>query len=107
MIDDLNISFKSLQENIYGYHIKDNLTELKIKSEDNINKLFLIISYLDPFPIDELLYNISQSFKPLNEEKLKYISDYDLSLARLFNNTKHISYVNDRYYLYMRQLNQK
>lgn len=106
MVDDLEINFYALENNIYGYHVKEDITYLEIKSE-NINKLLFTISYLDPFPANEILYYLCQTLVPLDVDKLKYISDYDLSILRIFDNIKHISYYNDRYYLYMRLLNQK
>lgn len=107
ILDDLTISFKSNTNNIYGYNIKEELTYLDIRSKNNIGNLLLLISYLDPFPIDELLFHFSQTFSPLTEEKIKYLSPYDLSVFRLYHNTKHISYYNDRQYLYMANLNER
>lgn len=106
MIDDLSIDFNANNNIIYGYQIKEDLTYLNIKT-DNVEKLIIALTYFDSFLFDELIYHVRNAYLPFNEESLKYRNEYDLIVFRILSNTKHISYYNDRYYLYMKSINER
>ncbi|QVK19133.1 oligosaccharide repeat unit polymerase [Mycoplasmatota bacterium] len=100
MIDNLNISIKSNHNNLYGYHIANETTSLHIVS-NNIEKLKFFISYINPFVYDELVFYLHNSFSQISQEERYHRTDVELLTFRVLRNTKHISYYNDRFYLYM------
>jgi len=100
MIDHLEITINSNYANLYGYRIDYKTTLLNVKSS-NIEKMKYLITYLDPFVYDELIVYLNNSFIPIAKEKQYHRTDIQLIGFRIFENTKHISYYNDRYYLYM------
>lgn len=100
MIDDLNISIESNHHDLYGYHLDNDTTSLHIES-DNIERLKFVISYLNPFVYDELIFYLHNSFTQISQEERYHRTDVQLITFRVFRNIEHISYYNDRFYLYM------
>ncbi len=100
MLDHLQINIESNDVDLYGYHLENKTTYIDIKS-NNIEKLKYLVSYFDPFQFNELIIHLSQSFKPLNRDVRYHLTDTQLLTFRLFRDTKHLSFYNDRFYLYM------
>lgn len=100
MIDELNIKVKSPSNTIYGYNIKDDTTYLNVDS-DNISNLKSFVTLLDYVPVNEMVISLLKALKPLEENQIMHRTDIDLLTFRLFRNTEHISYYNDRHFLYM------
>ncbi len=100
MIDDLAIKVIAPQNTLYGYNIKDDTTYLDVDS-DNIRNLETFVTLFDYVPVNEMIPSLFKAFRQLDEKEVMHLTDIDLLTFRLFKNTEHISYYNDRYFLYM------